>query len=981
MGKSSISKAPPSLFNLGFAALLLLMGQARGFCGAPEIDPPIPLAGEPVRVPPKVPVGKTLLFPITANDPDGDPLTFTVTSSNPRIIARVKSGNPVLQMAVSHAAGAEDDPAYEGVLEFMLFRDWLPQTTGYMAGLAQSGFFNDVIFHRLADLGGGEGSAGYIFQGGDPIGSGGGGPGMTANDPLTAWKFQNEFHPGTIFTGRGQLAMANAGTNTGYSLGANGTLIVPDYLDTNGSQFFITDGQPRHLDFKHNIFGQLVRGWELLPKLRATKTSSSRPVAVLKITSASVVANERDAVLVLSARGIGTSEITVVATDPGGARATRRFIVEAVPDEANSNPFFRRMEPMTTAKDTPSVFALEAVDLEFDYLDMQHSLLPLNASTGPRGTLLTQAGRVVQMQPNQGYAGLISMGFSLRQYSVSAGGFNQVSDNTNALIAAGDRAGHGEPVTVVGEPASALDNVVVAKLHDLDLSGAPANFAVRINWGDGLPITTGTALRDSSQPGRNVYAATGTHTYAQPGVYPVVVEFLGNHGARTRVRSTAVISNAPLRAFGKEFEIESPRIVQQIVAEFMDSSAGAPGDYSARIDWGDGSASQGTISIDRASGKFLVRGTHGYKDADEYAVAVKVERKAGEERAPAHAWSRIRTRYARARPHLPPFPHGKLTIAWNNGPSKSQTGSPGANYQVTYNGQFVIINTGNRKLGRSKLRFWLSEDRVLNTTGPNRDKIVKVNGQSLLNIISFPAGAGGSGTFALKMPKGESTGGKFLLSEAVYNDPVADHNGTEKVIVTGPLPPTILVSKRNGLQTTEGGGTATFTVVLDTPPTAPEQTIASIVSNGAVTTIHTEAAHGFSTNAEVLISGVTGNRPAINGVHVVTAVDADTFTIPVETTRAGKRGKVRLNPKVTIPLESSLTTEGTVAPGQLVFTSADWRVPQTVTVTGVNDDAVDGNKVYLIRLKAAVSTDPLYNGVAGGEVQVTNLDDDTAPTP
>jgi cyclophilin family peptidyl-prolyl cis-trans isomerase len=979
MGKPDLLMRHLSPHLSRFAAVLLLAWTAVCESAPPVIDPPIPLAGEVARVLPKVPVGKTLLFPITANDPDGDPLTFTVTSSNPRIIARVKSGNPVLRMAVTHEAGFEDDPAYEGELEFMLFRDWLPVTTGYMAGLGQSGFFHNVLFHRLADLGGGFGRAGYIFQGGDPIGSGGGGPGMVNGDPLTAWKFQNEFHPGTIFTGRGQLAMANAGTNTGYSLGANGTLIVPDYLDSNGSQFFITDGQPRHLDFKHSIFGQLLRGWEVMTKIKATKTASSRPLKELKIASTSVVANERDAVLVFSARGIGTSVITVTAADPGGEQARQTFLVEAVPDEENSSPFIRRMEPMTTPKDTPAVFALDVVDLEFDYLDIQHSLLPLNASTGPRGSLLTQAGRVVQVQPNPGYAGLVSLGFSLRQFSVAAGGFNQISDYTNALVAAGDRAGRGESVMVKGEPALALTDVVVAKLHDLDLSGAPSNFAVKINWGDGLPITTGLALRDPSQPGRNVYAAIGTHTYAKPGVYPVVVEFLGNSGARTKIRSTAVISNSPLRAYGREFEVGAPRVVQQIVATFTDSVPGAPGDYAARIDWGDGSASRGSISWDRASNQFLVRGTHGYRDADEYSVAVKIERKAGEDRPPAHAWSRIRTRFD-ARPHLPPFPHGKLTIAWNSGPNKSQTGNPGPNYQVTYNGQFVIINTGNRNLGRSRLRFWLSDDRVLNTKGPRRDKLVKVNGQNFLNIIPFPAGAGGTGSFVLKMPKGESTGGKFLISEAVYSDPVADYNGSEKAIVTGPLPPTILVSKRNGHQTTESGGTATFDVMLDSPPTAPDRIIASIVPGATFTTINTDTAHGFSTNAEVEIRQVIGNAPSIDGVHVVTVVDADTFTIPVMTTGIGVGGRVRLNAKVTIPLESSLPSEGTVSPSELVFTMSNWREPQTVTVTGVNDDVVDGNKVYLVRLKAAVSVDPLYNGLVGGDVQVTNLDDDTAPT-
>lgn len=400
--------------SLAVAALTLV-----GRAAAPVIDPPIPAVGEPAKVAPNIPVGKTLLFPITASDADGDAITYKAISSNPSILVRVKTGNPKLVMNVTHEAGVTDDPAYAGTMEFMLFRDWLPVSAGFVAGMAQAGFYDNVIFHRLADLGGGIGATGFIFQGGDPLGSGSGGPGMT--DPIdgsTAWKFQNEFHNGTIFSGRGQLAMANAGTNTGYSLGQNGTLIVPDYRDSNGSQFFITDGQPRHLDFKHNIFGQMLRGWELLPKMRATKTTSSVPDKSLKITSATVQPNETDCVLVLSAKARGSAVITVTATDATGQITKRTFPVQAVKDSSNSNAFLRRMDGVSAPKDLPAVFGLDAVDLEFDYLDVQHSMLPQSASIGPKGTLLASTGRIVQMQPNAGYTGLNNLGFSIRQYDI-----------------------------------------------------------------------------------------------------------------------------------------------------------------------------------------------------------------------------------------------------------------------------------------------------------------------------------------------------------------------------------------------------------------------------------------------------------------------------------------------------------------------------------------------------------------------------------
>lgn len=1018
---------------------------------APVIDPPIPPAGQPAKVEPKIPVGKTLLFPITASDADGDAISYRVSSSNPSILVRAKTGNPKLVMNVEHADGGVEDPPFMGRMEFMLLRDWLPVSAGFVAGFAQAGFYDNVLFHRLTDLGGGVGTTGFIFQGGDPLGTGGGGPGMTTNDPATAWKFQNEFHHGTLFSGRGQLAMANAGTNTGYSLGAGGTLIVPDYRDSNGSQFFITDGQPRHLDFKHNIFAQMLRGWELLPLMKTLKTTSSKPDEDLKITTATVEPCETDCVLVLSAKARGTSVITVTATDATGAVATVKFTVQAVRDETNTNPFLRRLDGVATPKDMPAVFGLEAVDLEFDYLDIQHSTLPQSASIGPKVSLLVSSGRVVQAQPNQGYSGLNNLGFSIRQFDVGAGGFAAISDYTNAYLASGEAAGRPEGVNIEAQPGLAMTNVMVAKLHDSDLAGAPTHFTAKINWGDGTPLTVGTLVRDTTAPGTSVYRALGDHTYVKAGVYSVVVDFSGNNGLRVSARSTAWVNSNPLRAIGGALESNTARIVNRVIATFTDSAPVKPSGYTARIDWGDGLSSAGVISRDKLTGKFLVRGTHGYRDSEPYAVSVRVHKKTDVAANDAIAWSVVHPKFTAA-PHLPPFPHPKLTIAWNSGPTKSPSGTPGPNYQVTYNGVFVLINTGNRELAASKLRFWLSDDPTLNKSGANKDRQVLVNGQPELNIIPFPAGAGGSGSFVLKMPKGQSTGRKFLLSEADYDDPIANDDGTRKVIVTGPLPPTILVSPTSGLQTTEAGGTATFTVTLDTPPTTETTNIASMTAGNPVT-INTSGNHGITTGSEIVIAGVTGSTPDINGVHIATAVDTDTLSIPIEVTTAGTGGTVQVNPRVTIPLESSLVTEGTpsasiaisamtvgnpasidtAAPhglvagdqvvisgvadstpafsgayavtvvdedtftipvdltvagtggrvqktkSNLVFNAQNWSQPQTVTVTGVDDTTLDGDKLYLIQLKAAVSADVLYNGMDATDVQVRNKDNETAP--
>jgi cyclophilin family peptidyl-prolyl cis-trans isomerase len=932
-------------FKSALLALCFAATGALAWAGAPVIDPPIPATGEPAKVAPLIPVGKTLLFPITATDPDGDPISYTVSSSNPDIMVRAKTGNPKLIMNVSHADGGAGDPPYTGSMEFMLLRDWLPVSSGFIAGFAQAGFYDNVAFHRLLDLGGGIGTTGFIFQGGDPLTLtyggddsqhvGSGGPGMTGNPPdsTTAWKFQNEFFRGTIFSGRGQLAMANSGTNIqGYSI-VGGQLVVYDYLDSNGSQFFITDGEPRHLDFKHNTFGQLLRGWDVLPQIKATKTwsaaasipsgkSATSPQKTLKITSTSVVPDESDAVLVFSAKARGTSLITVVATDATGATAKKTFTVEAVRDTSNCGPIIRRMDGVAAPKDQPAVFGLDVLDLEFDYLRIDHNMVPVSAAQSAKGSLLVSSGTVAEMQPNAGYVGLNKMGFDVYQWSVRAGGFlglpvvsgqnKNPSDATVAYVATGDSLARGEGVNVDATPAVALANVIVAKLHDTDLAGKPGDFTAAVNWGDGTPRSVGTLALDTSKPGSNTYNVLGGHTYAKEGIYSVVVDFTGNKGMITSARSSAVVTAKAIRAAGGAVQLTTGRVVNRIIATFTDSAPAKATGYTARIDWGDGRSSAGVISYDASSGKFIVKGTHGYIDSEQFAVSVRVHKKTdGTNKAnDAIAWSVLQPAFTAA-PHLPPFPHPKLTIAWNSGPTKSQTGLPGPNYQVTYSGVFVIINSGNRNLGASKIRFWLSDDPVLNKTGVGADKNVPVNKLPELSIIPFPAGAGGSGQFTITMPKGQSVARKYLLSEADYSDPIANNDGTEKYIVTGPLPPTVLVTPTAGLQTTEAGGTATFTVQLDSPPATGTFNIASITA-GNPTTINLTSAHGITSGTQVVIAGITGSAPAdINGTYTATVIDTDTITIPIGTTTGGTGGTMQVVPTVTIPLESTLVSEGT----------------------------------------------------------------------
>jgi cyclophilin family peptidyl-prolyl cis-trans isomerase len=140
-----------------------------------------------------------------------------------------------------------------GDITLELFDEDAPKTVGNFKKLAGEDFYNGVIFHRVIKD--------FMIQGGDPTGTGSGGPGYT---------FEDEFNDNKVV--RGALAMANAGPNT------------------NGSQFFIvtTDAAP-WLDGKHTVFGRVTDGMEVVDKIEASETDrNDRPRGDATIETVSV---------------------------------------------------------------------------------------------------------------------------------------------------------------------------------------------------------------------------------------------------------------------------------------------------------------------------------------------------------------------------------------------------------------------------------------------------------------------------------------------------------------------------------------------------------------------------------------------------------------------------------------------------------------------------------------------------------------------
>jgi peptidyl-prolyl cis-trans isomerase A (cyclophilin A) len=146
-----------------------------------------------------------------------------------------------------------------GDIVVQLFDDKAPKTVANFIGLAtgtkewtdpktgekvKRPLYNGTIFHRVIP--------GFMIQGGDPLGNGTGGPGF---------RFEDEFHPDLRHSKAGILSMANAGPNT------------------NGSQFFITFQATPHLDGRHSVFGEVVKGHEIVAAIATvSRDSQNRPI-------------------------------------------------------------------------------------------------------------------------------------------------------------------------------------------------------------------------------------------------------------------------------------------------------------------------------------------------------------------------------------------------------------------------------------------------------------------------------------------------------------------------------------------------------------------------------------------------------------------------------------------------------------------------------------------------------------------------------
>ena len=212
--------------------ILLLLAMMSCVLQTPEPEQTDPTVAQATASPTTAPAGNTPLAPTATAPPTP---TLSAASGG---VTRQYSSLPAMALDPD-AEYVADFRTNQGSFRVRLFASQTPVTVNNFVFLAQNNFYDGLIFHRVIE--------GFMIQGGDPTGTGGGGPG---------YKFQDEIVPGLVFDAPGKLAMANAGPGT------------------NGSQFFITVAPTDWLNGNHTIFGEVIEGQNVVTAISGLATGA-----------------------------------------------------------------------------------------------------------------------------------------------------------------------------------------------------------------------------------------------------------------------------------------------------------------------------------------------------------------------------------------------------------------------------------------------------------------------------------------------------------------------------------------------------------------------------------------------------------------------------------------------------------------------------------------------------------------------------------
>ncbi|MGD0263243.1 MAG: peptidylprolyl isomerase [Verrucomicrobiota bacterium] len=400
--------------------------------------------------------------------------------------------------------GGEETVTNIGDMTFMLFRDIAPHTVDVIQGLTAGGLYtSNTIFHRVI--------AGFMIQGGDPLTNGTGGPVFTYDD---------EFNPQAIFSGNGQLALANSGP------------------DTDGSQFFITVAPYRYGDFGYTIFGQLLRGFNVLSNINNTAVdTNSRPLADVIIAKTSLVPDNFDTVLTLVGTNLAgvAGTIKVIADDGAGGRTTNSFTANTVAD-ANLEAAFLYPNTVTNLV-TPVNKPLTNLVFGYDFPGVTNNWYPqfddensyLNASNSFYNVVANQLQVVIV--PDTNYTGPVNLIFY-----VSASPTFETYDQQAYTFAFGDTIINAIATNFIAPALAPFSNQLMVTFTNGVPNSSANNFSAFINWGDN---STNSGVIMTNSLGRK--EVLGSHLYTNSEDYPVYITIQSTLGASATVVCTSTV--------------------------------------------------------------------------------------------------------------------------------------------------------------------------------------------------------------------------------------------------------------------------------------------------------------------------------------------------------------------------------------------------------------------------------------------------------
>ncbi|MCA9159822.1 MAG: peptidylprolyl isomerase, partial [Planctomycetales bacterium] len=398
-------------------------------------------------------IGSPLNIPIDGYDPNGNPLTITVTSSNPGLIgAQVLTGNRSWKLSVQNF----------GDMVFELFENQAPRPAERVIELTQDGFYNGAPFHRVVNN--------FVIQGGDPVNKDG-----TGGSPLG--NFDDQFNLDLQHNRAGVLSFAKSTD------------------DTNDSQFFVTAGATRYLDFNHSVFGQLVEGEavrDAISKTPVNNTTQNKPINPVIITSASVFTDTENGVVMLkpTGTGTGTATITVTAKDSEGNSTSQTFTATVVQDTANGAPFLNDIPAVQAQSGVPMTINLSAQDAENDTLIYSVTKMgsvdytvTVNSSTG-----------VVTLTPPTGFTGQLQFMATVKQTTTP----DTSSPDDNQIVTVNVTQSAPTTIDLMAESdsgASSTDNITNAQTLTFAVGGTTAGAVVEVLASGNV---VGTAIASST---------------------------------------------------------------------------------------------------------------------------------------------------------------------------------------------------------------------------------------------------------------------------------------------------------------------------------------------------------------------------------------------------------------------------------------------------------------------------------------------------